>query len=156
MLIALPQSIFAFYLHIYIFLSKSISIILLVYTYMCVKLCKCASNYCLYFLFFPPTPQHKTSFTSSLNTWLTAIHSSQMGSKKNIDQYSFDIFSLFFRVASSFLPWRNTLKKVVFVLTNLFPRIFLFPSFRVITSLIYIFSYESSASTTWTQQKFFR
>ena len=110
----------------------------------------------LVFLIFPPTPQHKTSFTSSLNTWLTAIHSSQMGSKKNIDQYSFDIFSLFFRVASIvFLPWRNTLKKVVFVLTNLFPRIFLFPSFRVIISLIYIFSYESSASTTWTQKKFF-
>ena len=111
---------------------------------MCVKLCKCASNYCLYFLFFPPTPQHfKTSFTSSLNTWLTAIHSSQMGSKKNIDQYSFDIFSLFFRVASSFFALKKYFEKVV--LTNLFPRIFLFPSFRVITSLIYIFSYESSA-----------
>ena len=99
----------------------------------------------LVFLIFPPTPQHKTSFTSSLNTWLTAIHSSQMGSKKNIDQYSFDIFSLFFRVASSFFALKKYFEKVVFVLTNLFPRIFLFPSFRVITSLIYIFSYESSA-----------
>jgi len=78
------------------------------------------------------------------------------GHQEKIDQYSFDIFSLFFRVASSFFALKKYFwKKVVFVLTNLFPRIFLFPSFRVITSLIYIFSYESLASTTWTQKKFF-